>query len=214
MATTLFVLTALVAVGDWLAVWQRFFRIEYVLKPLTLVLLVAATATSDIPGIKAWVLAALLLGLVGDVALLVTKDEPGRIDAAFLLGLGAFLVGHICYLGAFARHGQHLTQALAGLLVVAGIAALSVPRILVRAARTGGQELVAIVGAYAGMLAAMAVLAVGTASLLTALGGVLFLVSDTVLAWDRFVRPLRRGPVVVVVTYHLAQALIVLGLVR
>jgi hypothetical protein len=63
------------------------------------------------------------------------------------------------------------------------------------------------------VLGAMAVLAVGTKSVLTAIGGLLFLGSDTVLAWERFVKPIRGGPVIVIVSYHLAQALIILGLI-
>jgi uncharacterized membrane protein YhhN len=70
-----------------------------------------------------------------------------------------------------------------------------------------------VVAAYAGVLAAMAVLAVGTASVLTGIGGLLFLASDTLLAEDRFVRPRRYGDVLVIVTYHLAQGLILAGLI-
>jgi uncharacterized membrane protein YhhN len=47
-----------------------------------------------------------------------------------------------------------------------------------------------------------------------AVGAVLFLVSDTVLALNRFVRPVPRGQLVVHVTYHLAQGLLVLSLLR
>lgn len=214
MTSTLFVLTGLVGVGDWLAVWRRYFRIEYALKPLTLVLLIAATASADLPAVKGWVLAALVFGLIGDIALMLSHDVAGKLDAAFLIGLTSFLAGHVCYLAAFARHGLHGVQLIAGGLVVAGSAALTLPRILVRAKRIGGQELMAIIGAYAGVLGAMAVLAVGTAGVLTAIGGLLFLASDTVIAWERFVKPVRHGPVVVIVTYHLAQILIVLGLIR
>ena len=210
----LFVVAAVVAVGDWLAVWQRFFRIEYLLKPLTLVLLIAAAASADLPGdVKPWVLAALVLGLVGDVALMLSRDDAGKLDGPFLIGLAAFLAGHVCYLAAFARYGLGGLQMLAGLLVVVGTAALTLPRILSRAKTAGGQELMAVVGTYAAVLGAMAVLAVGTKSVLTAVGGLLFLGSDTVLAWERFVKPIRGGPVIVIVSYHLAQALIVLGLI-
>jgi uncharacterized membrane protein YhhN len=214
VTATLFVLTGVIAAGDWLAVWKRYFRIEYALKPLTLVLLIAATATADLPTAKGWVLAALVFSLVGDIALMLSKDQAGKLDAAFLLGLSAFLAGHVCYLAAFARYGLHGVQLLAGLLVVVGSAALTLPRILLRAKRIGGQELMAIIGAYAGVLGAMAVLAVGTASVPTAIGGLLFLASDTVIAWERFVKQIPRGPVLVIVTYHLAQLLIVLGLIQ
>jgi uncharacterized membrane protein YhhN len=215
VTTTLFVLAGVIAVGDWLAVSQRFFRIEYALKPLTLALLVAAAVSADLPtAVKPWVVAALVFGLLGDVALMLSAPDTARPDGPFLLGLAAFLAGHVCYLAAFARYGLGGLQLVAGLLIVMGAAALTLPRILIRAKAAGGQELMAVVGAYAAVLGAMAVLAVGTKSVLTAIGGLLFLGSDIVLAWQRFVRPIRSGPVLVIVTYHLAQFLIVLGLIH
>jgi uncharacterized membrane protein YhhN len=211
VTATLFALTVVVAVADWIAVGRRFFRIEYLLKPLTLLLLIAATATADLPDIKAWVLAALVFGLIGDVALMLSTE--GSVDARFLLGLGSFLAGHVCYLAALARYGLGGWQLVAGVLIVAGSAASTLPRILIGVRRRAGNELTAIVGAYAAVLGAMAVLAIGTGSVLTAIGGVLFLASDTVIAWERFVKLIRNGPVLVIASYHLAQILIVLGLI-
>ncbi|MDQ2727613.1 MAG: lysoplasmalogenase [Actinomycetota bacterium] len=54
-----------------------------------------------------------------------------------------------------------------------------------------------------------------TAGLLVVLAGgaaVLFYASDATLAWDRFVGPLRRGRLAVIVTYHLGQAGLVVSL--
>ena len=213
MTAALFVLTAVVAIGDWFAVAQRFYRLEYLLKPLTMALLLLATLSADVPVAKGWVLAALAFSLVGDIALMLSTERPGAVDGAFLLGLAAFLAAHICYLAAFARTGLHAVQLVAGVLVVGGSAALTLPRILQHVRRSAGQEVMAIVGAYAGMVGATAVLALGTAIPLTAVGGLLFLASDTTLAWDRFVRRVPHGELAVMVTYHLAQLLIVLGLV-
>ncbi|PRW39209.1 Lysoplasmalogenase TMEM86A [Chlorella sorokiniana] len=53
-----------------------------------------------------WVLAAALLAWLGDAALL------GRSEAAFLAGLGAFLLGHTAYLAAFAAAGARLAPTL------------------------------------------------------------------------------------------------------
>jgi hypothetical protein len=58
----------------------------------------------------------------------------------------------------------------------------------------------------------MVALGFGTAAVASAIGALLFLFSDLTLAWGRFVQPLLRGPVIVAVTYHLAQGLIVVGL--
>ena len=45
-----------------------------------------------------------------------------------------------------------------------------------------------------------------------AAGAVTFAGSDTLIAWDRFVRPLRWAAVAIMVTYHVGQALFVVSL--
>jgi uncharacterized membrane protein YhhN len=183
-----------------------------VAKPTTLVMLIVAACFADLGDAKPWVVAALAFGLVGDIALLFTED--GAADVPFLVGLGSFLLGHLAYLAAFTRHGLHGLHMIAGALVVAGAVALALPRVLGGARASGGPPLAAVVTGYAAVLGAMTVLGFGTAAILTALGALLFLGSDLVLAWSRFVQPLLRGPVIVVVTYHLAQLFIVVGLIR
>lgn len=215
MAVTLLIVAALIAIVDWVAVARETVAIERLAKPLTLVVLAAAACTGDLGSAKVWVVSALVLGLIGDVALLFSDDTASaEPDGAFLAGLGAFLAGHVCYLIAFSRHGLHPLQAAAGLLIVLGCAALTVPQVLRGANRSGGHELAAVVGVYAATLAAMAVLAAGTGAVATAVGGLLFLGSDTALAWGRFVRPLPRGSLIVIVSYHLGQLLILVGLLR
>lgn len=211
MTVALFVAAAAVAVLDWVAVEQRFFRIEYLAKPLVLALLLASAVAGGADG---WLVAALGCGLVGDVALLVADDRSTTVQPAFVLGLGAFLVGHACYLVAFVRFGVTGVDVLAGALVAAGIATLALPAVLRGAARAAGTPFAAVVAAYAAALAAMAMLGVGTGLLLTALGAQLFLVSDVVLARERFVARMPHGPLAVIVTYHLGQGLILLGLLR
>jgi len=73
---------------------------------------------------------------------------------------------------------------------------------------------------YALMLSAMAASAVlnlfkpawsTLAALLTAMGGILFLSSDLMLAYDRFVHQFRSSHMLVMITYHLAQVLLIVG---
>ncbi|MCU1659241.1 MAG: YhhN family protein [Pseudonocardiales bacterium] len=212
MTVAFLVLTALVAAADWVAVARRMRGVELAAKPLTLVLLIVAAGFADLGDAKPWVVAALVFGLLGDVALLFADE--GSTDVPFLIGLGSFLVGHLAYVAAFSRHGLHGLDVVAGGLVVGGATVLALPRVLRSARRSGGTGLAAVVGLYAAALATMTVLGVGTAAVLTAIGALLFLASDLTLAWDRFVQPLLRGPVLVAVTYHLAQLLIVIGLIR
>lgn len=213
MTVALLALAGAVALVDWYAVERSHKRVEYVAKPLTLLALVLAASTADLPEIKGWLVAALVLGLLGDVGLMLASDDDGPPDLPFLLGLGSFLLGHVCYLIAFVLYGLHGWQLLAGVLVVSGLAALLVPRVLSGARRVGGVSLASVVAVYAAALSAVAVLAVGTAATATAIGGLLFLVSDSLIAWQRFVHRIPHGPLAVIVTYHAAQALILIGLI-
>ncbi len=121
----------------------------------------------------------------------------------------------MAWIVAFAGTALHSWQLVAGLLVVAGAFGL-VRRGCLRGARTaaGGRCWPRLSAATRRHLRVMVVLAFGTTAVATAVGGALFLASDATLAWDRFVRRLRRGPVIVMVTYHLAQALLLIGLIR
>ena len=61
------------------------------------------------------------------------------------------------------------------------------------------------------MIGAMVIYAFATGVGLIAIGATVFAVSDTVLARDRFVRPWDGAQLLVMVTYHVGQALIVAG---
>ena len=69
------------------------------------------------------------------------------------------------------------------------------------------------VAAYSLIISAMVVTATGTASWLAAVGAMTFAVSDSIIGYDRFVRPVRRADLPVMVTYHVGQLLLVLGLI-
>jgi uncharacterized membrane protein YhhN len=205
----LLIVAGVVAIGDWIAVHLRLFHLEYLLKPATLAVLVAAAVVADLGDIKPWVVAALVLGLLGDVGLMLSD---GGTDPPFLAGLGAFLLGHVCYVIAFVSAGLQGLATLAGLLVTGGIAGLALPAVLRGAARSAGTVFAGIVGGYAATLAAMTVLGVGTGIVATAIGAVSFLCSDTLIARDRFVGRVPHGKLLIIVTYHVAQALILIGL--
>lgn len=213
MTVTLLIVAGAVALADWAAVHARLIHLEYLLKPLTLVLLVAAAAVADLGVAQPWVLAALVFGLLGDVGLMFSGDDD-EPDPPFIAGLAAFLAGHLCYLVGFVRVGLVGIDVLAGALIVGGLAGLVLPRVLRGAAHAAGRLFAGIVAGYAAALAAMAMLAVGTGIVTTAIGGVLFLVSDTLLASERFVARVPRGPLLVIATYHAAQFLILIGLIE
>jgi len=202
------VVTAVLVTADWWAVWHRRADVERLAKPAAMVGLfaVALLAGAGDSGSGRWLLLALALGLVGDVLLL--EDTPQR----FVGGLAAFLVGHLAYVASFVTAGlDRPALGWLGLLVLL-VALVLGRRILPGAVAEGGAVLGVAVGAYMAVIGAMAVTGWATGLALVGLGASLFVVSDTVLAMGKFVLERRWSSVVVIVTYHLAQALIVVGL--
>jgi uncharacterized membrane protein YhhN len=204
------------ALVDWTAVWRDDARLEYVAKPavlaaLTLAAVALPAASTDLGDRRWWFVAALAASLVGDVLLMLPSDR-------FVPGLVAFLAGHVLYIvgllqppsaGAFAFSGAGIATAAVCVAAVGAWPATLIFRSLVR---TGQRPLVVPVAVYLVAICTMVVLATNVGVPAAAAGAVLFLASDTILALQRFVRPVPRGDVAVHVTYHLAQILLVLSL--
>lgn len=203
----IWVLPACFALVDWYAVAREDRRTETWAKPLVLssllVVAVVLGATSSTAGV--WLLVALVFGLLGDVALL--SDSLPRFRA----GVAAFLVGHLAYVACFASLGLPMpVWSWAGLVVLA--AALFATRGVVPAThRLEGPALSVPVAVYSVVIGAMLLCAWFTGVPLVALGASVFVVSDAVLSIDRFVRPIPHARLILMVTYHVGQALIVAG---
>jgi uncharacterized membrane protein YhhN len=219
-------LTFAVAASDWVAVLRGDKPAEYVLKPLTIVLLIAAAFAlgSNTPAARFdLTIAALVLSLAGDVFLMVPKD-------LFVAGLASFLCAHLAYVGAFCIGPaplEHLGPAfswrpvvIAAPLVFA-VAAVLFLRIRRGIMESGHPDLVVPVAVYVLAISAMVVSAFATlgwgswsggAPAFAIAGAVLFFVSDSLIGWTRFVKAHRWGPVAIIVTYHLGQIGLVLGL--
>ena len=128
-----------------------------------------------------WVLAALVLGWVGDALLL------GRAPWAFMGGLGAFLLSHGLFATAFAQGSLALgAMGIAGgLAILFGVAVLR--WILPHAPADFRLPVVAYLIVILGMNIAAAGHAVAHAHWAVLLGAVLFTASDLAVARDRFV---------------------------
>ncbi len=199
---------AAAAVIDWVAVARSDRATERLAKPAYLVLLIALAwlLHADEVGHGRWLLVGLVLCLVGDVMLL------GSSERRFRLGLVAFLIAHLAYLLALFQM-PHASPLWLGVVLVALVLAAVLAVGLVPLARrdplVGGPPT-----AYAVVLGFLAGYAWFTGNLLLAVGASLFVLSDALIGHTRFVRDFRHSHVVVMVTYHLAQLLIVLGVLR
>lgn len=199
----------LFAVGDWAARATKNLRLEYLCKPATLMALIAVavvmTPAHDAGTRRDWFVAALVCSLAGDVLLMVPTD-------LFVAGLAAFLVGHVCYVaGLWAQPpgGVAIAIAAAGVIVVV----TPVARRILGALR-GRRELGVPVALYMAVISVMLATALATGNVLAGVGAALFVSSDAMIAWNRFVRPFRAADLGIMVTYHLGQAGLVLSLLH
>lgn len=173
-----------------------------VTKPLLMPLLAWFTLIAARPPLRAPLVAAVLCGWAGDVLLQVPAE------AAFLGGMGAFAAGHVCYEVTAVRHGSWRTRKVA--LAACAYAVVWAAVLLALWPGLPGPLRVPV-AVYSLLLTATAVLTVGV-SARAALGGALFLVSDTLIATG--IAHTWRPPAVdvwIMSTYVAAQYLLVTG---
>ena len=199
------------ALIDWVAVIRQDRRLETVFKPATLVaFIVGAWLLASQSGggrVARWFVPALGFSLLGDIFLML----PG--ERWFPLGLGAFLVAHICYVVGLTPSFPPVASLLL-LVVIAAADLLVLPTVVRGVADHGAPQLRAPVVVY-GIVLSLALFtgwatwfrpawSVGARVLVSA-GTALFFSSDLMLAWNKFVRESRALNILVIVTYHLAQ---------
>lgn len=207
VAALLLALALAVAVGDWIAVHRGNRPGEYVAKPLTMVLLIAAALALDPvdPAVRLALVIGLSCSLIGDVCLMLPRN-------LFVAGLASFLVGHLAYIVGFQLRGQTGLWFVLGLAVVLAAVVVVGTRI-VRAVRAGDEALAVPVTAYLAVISVMVASAFGTTNGFAIVGALLFYVSDALIAWNRFVQPYPWGRLAIMTTYHLGQLGLVLSLI-
>ena len=204
---TLFVLAGIAAVIDWWGVAKERISVEFISKPLVIIALIAAALSIDASDgiVRGLVLAALGAALVGD-AVLATPD------ARFEAGVFALMVAHVLYIAAFLQSGTlDIGAEISGGLLIVGVGLGAVPQIL-SGARAHGRVVHLGVIVFGVLAATMATLGAATAEVTAAVGGALFLTSDALLGWNRFVAPAPGGRALVHATDHLGQMGLVLWL--
>lgn len=165
-------------------------------------------------GAYAWLTwIGLILGAAGDVLLQFMDCRPKDREPFFRAGLGAFLIGHVFYIVAFALLGRVTGWAV--LLAAVLFAALFLLQFPARMDLKGQKVPVYAYAAVISVMTAFAVLSFGAGArgALVGLGGILFLVSDAILALI-FFSPLREKalPTWNLITYYAAQILLAISI--
>jgi uncharacterized membrane protein YhhN len=207
-------LFAITLAGDIAAIQLNNELLQFVCKPLIVPALVGyfATQTKAVAaGFRKWILRALLFSWAGDVLLMfVTTNEK-----FFLAGLASFLLAHIFYIIFFhkVRFKEKIKSQVWTLVVVVlyyvGLIYLLSPYLLHMKLPV---RIYGIVISFMCMLA-MHMLYINNkkAGLWMMMGALLFVISDSVLAINKFYQPFQTAGIIIMLTYGLAQLFIVKG---
>ncbi len=175
---------------------------HFVIKAIP-VLTLSVLALTKVAGLKGKLLfAALVLCAGGDIALALGGDM------LFTVGLGLFLLGHIVYIVVFSRDfkAQRSRIPIAVVLIAyaVAVAVIMTPHL---------QDMMIPVYVYMVVITLMGIFAAfrGPKSMLVLYGAISFIISDSILAINRFMVDVPGADYLVMVTYYLAQVLIVLG---
>lgn len=188
--------------------YKNYLLLRYIFKPLTILLIISIPLTHYQSGdiYLNWILAALVFSMIGDVCLMFEKG--------FLLGLSAFLIGHLAYVAAFTSINGFQTTVLP-LLILTPIALYSYIWL-----KPNLGKLKLPVSVYILVISLMGWQAWGlylqhpqTKFLMAGFAAVIFIISDASLAIDKFKKKLERPQFIILPTYFAAQWLFALSAV-
>lgn len=203
------------AMLDWFATWKEHAILERFAKPAVMIFLFAwLYAATRLQGASFWFGAGILLSLIGDVLLL----SPDRL---FLPGLVAFLLAHIAYIVGFNSEVVVFGAWDVFLVAMILLAAFRILQRLILALRSKGMNgLILPVEVYGLTISTMLFFAMRTIANSNwqtgeagwvSIGAFLFYISDIILAWNRFVSPVKNGRLLNIVAYHLGQVALIVG---
>jgi uncharacterized membrane protein YhhN len=207
----------LILLADLLAVYFQISIAEHFFKPLIVVWLMAyfvLDRSVQRSPLKKWIVFALFFSWLGDVFLLLQDDYP----VFFLLGLSAFLVAHLFYIYFF--HLIKQREALKSRVLLAGIVAVYYFALVALLSPYLG-DLKLPVRIYAIVISFMFLLAMHMlflknkeAGRMMMAGALLFVISDSILALNKFYSAIHGAGILIMATYGLAQLFITEGAMR
>jgi uncharacterized membrane protein YhhN len=163
------------------------------------------------------IFSGLFFGLVGDSFLMFLHVN----SSFFMFGLIAFLIGHLCYISAFYldyKWNPSIEKKLTWVaLVVFGAFCLGFYLFL--RPYLGAMKIPVMV--YAFVISLMGIMAVNRKGRVNTIsfnliffGAIAFLISDSILAYNKFVNPFNGAGIAIMTTYMFAQYLITVGSVE
>jgi uncharacterized membrane protein YhhN len=206
----------LAVVADLVAIYFQRVDVRYLSKPLIVVSLMAwfYQQVKTISGAAMYFMAALFFSLAGDIFLLFEEKHA----LFFMAGLGSFLLAHLLYITAFIliRKGETLRVRWFWIIAV-GIYGSTLLYMLLPYLG----ELKIPVAVYAFVLCLMVLSVVhafknpyAKPGVICVAGALLFLISDTTLAINKFYFGFPYAGLAIMLTYAAAQYLLAMGAAR
>lgn len=184
------------------------------LKPLLIPFLFFSVTKSEDFKTKKWLLIALLFSWIGDVILLFANQN----ELFFIFGLVAFLAAHIFFIVLFTKQEAEVIHKEKNfywfgfglvLLYLFGMLSLLIPKL---------GDLTFPVGIYAMTISLMLIETIKgffnwkeKSKILILIGAIFFVLSDSLLAFNKFYFSFSVANLLIMATYLLAQYLIVKG---
>ncbi len=164
--------------------------------------------------LKKWITGALFFSWVGDILLLFVNNNAGF----FLAGLSSFLIAHVCYIFFF--HLVRMQENVRGkIFLLLPVLIYYVILMMMLSPSLGDMKLA--VRIYGVVICFMLMLALHMlyikdkiAGLMLMDGALLFVISDSVLAMNKFYSPFKGAGIIIMLTYGIAQLLITQGAIR
>jgi uncharacterized membrane protein YhhN len=217
MNIIILVITIVIAVIDWIAVAKNWKRLEYFAKPGVMLALLAYLATANaLQGQLVWFTLGVFFSMFGDIFLMLPKEQ-------FIPGLISFLLAHLAYTVGFTTSLPNLDLPTIILIFILLLTAYQVFKRISEGLDSKQLTRLKIpVLAYTIIITLMVFSAITTflrlewsflSAMSVSIGAILFFLSDTILAWNKFVQPLRFGKLITIINYHAGQILIVIGAV-
>jgi uncharacterized membrane protein YhhN len=211
-------LALIFALLEAIAVSKNLGQLEYIAKPgVMFSLFLWLYTTTGLQGNTFWFGLGVLFSLAGDVLLMIS------LDRLFLPGLAAFLLAHISYITGF--RAELMTANIWSLILLVFIA-INVSRLIHRIVGSmrarGENRLILPVIVYGIVISIVLYAAMSTtsnlawtplAAFLVSAGALLFAASDVILAWMKFVTPLKNGRIWNMALYHLGQIGLIAGVI-
>lgn len=217
MTNLLLALAALAAIVNEIAEYKNKRTVVYFAKPMVMISLLAwLYFYSGLDGPLLYFALGILFSLGGDVFLMLPDT-----DRWFLPGLVSFLLGHVFYTVGLNFTIPPLNVFGIFLAISIALFVAQIYRRLAAGLHASGKDRMRIpVLIYSVVISLMWLSALQTifdinwktnASLLVSLGATLFVASDIVLAWFKFVGPIKHGRMINLTCYHLGQILLIVG---